>query len=64
MPPIWINRRMINLPKVVNSVAVFLTINPVTQTADVAVYRASINEMVREDIGNKSKIVPTKITNR
>ena len=56
--------RMTHLPNSVKSSAVFLTINPVTQSADEAENRASIREIPCEAIGRERKNVPIAIMPR
>jgi len=61
--PIWINERIIIWPVSVKRVPVSTTVNPVTQTADVAVKRASMNlSLPVADIdGRVSNVAPIKI---
>ena len=49
------------LPIRVKSLAVSFTINPVTHTADVDVYMASMNVIPCEDVGIKMRRVPISI---
>ena len=65
IPPIWINVKMIPCPKYDQYVAVSCTINPVTQTADVEVNKASANDvhsLLCEAIGSVSNKAPARIT--
>lgn len=64
-PPSWISARITTLPKGLQKTAVSTTTSPVTQTAEVAVNRASIGGVQvpsLDEIGSMSSSVPAMIT--
>ncbi len=64
-PPIWMRSMMTIWPKGEKYVAVSTTIRPVTQTADVAVKKASTRERSLPGwtaMGSESRIVPNRIS--
>jgi hypothetical protein len=66
-PPICIKIRITIWPKSDQYAAVSLTIRPVTQTADVAVKKASSNDVQQralDETGSISRNVPSRITAR
>ena len=67
IPPIWIRARIHPRPNKDQLVAVSLTTSPVTQTAEVAVNRASLKCVMdpsREETGSIRRIVPVRIMAR
>ena len=64
-PPSCISTSRTQSPKWVNVLLISSTESPVTHTAEVAVNKASKKEMgVRSDTGSRSKIAPTRISNK